>query len=195
MKLIKHRVNTINDLSMVDMKYGVELDIRYKNEELILHHEPFCDGESFEQYLNEYKHGLMILNTKSEGMEEKILSLMEKFKIKEYFFLDLSLPYLIKYANKGVKKIAIRFSEYEPIEFVMKFQDKVEWIWVDCFTDLPLNFENYELLKKYFKLCIVSPELQGYSTDRIKEFREKLKGMEIDAVCTKRPDLWETEIS
>jgi hypothetical protein len=115
---------------------------------------------------------------------------MEKYKIENYFFLDLSLPFLIKYMKKGVSKIAVRFSEFEPLDFVMKFAGKVEWVWVDCFSDLPLNEETYPILKKYFKLCLVSPELQGYDISRIEEFKINLKNMPIDAVCTKRPDLW-----
>jgi hypothetical protein len=30
--------------------------------------------------------------------------------------------------KKGVTKIAVRFSEFEPLEFVMKFSGKVEWV-------------------------------------------------------------------
>lgn len=187
---INHRVNTIEELKNVPLEDGIELDIRSEGEKLILHHEPFKIGENFEEFLQHYSHKFIILNTKCEGMEDEILNLMEKYKIDDYFFLDLSLPFLIKYSKKGIKKIAVRFSEYEPLEFVMKFKDMVDWVWIDCFSDLPLNKDNYTELKKYFNLCIVSPELQGYSTDRIKEFVKKLKGMKIDAVCTKRPDLW-----
>jgi hypothetical protein len=61
---------------------------------------------------------------------------------------------------------------------------------VDCFSDLPLNTENYSKLKKHFKLCLVYPELQGFDVSRIEEFKNKLKDMPVDAVCTKRPDLW-----
>ena len=126
----------------------------------------------------------------AEGMEERILELMLKYEVKNYFFLDLSLPYLIKYMKKGVNQMAIRFSEFEPLEFVLGFAGKVDWVWIDCFTDLTLNHDNYLILKKNFKLCLVSPELQGYDLSRIDEFKTKLQGMELDAVCTKRPDLW-----
>jgi hypothetical protein len=187
---IAHRINTVRQLKEVPAEYGIELDIRYEGNELILQHDPFKTGEKFEDLLKEYHHSLIILNTKSEGMEEEILRLMEKYQVKNYFFLDLSLPYLIKYMKKGVSDIAVRFSEYEPLEFVLKFKDKVKWVWVDCFTDLPLNAENYNILKQHFKLCIVSPELQGYPVERIVEFKEKLKEMPVDAVCTKKPELW-----
>lgn len=187
---IAHRINTAEQLKNLPHEYGVELDLRPDGNRIIIHHDAFAAGEDFEEWLQQYRHSFLILNTKAEGMEERLLSLMEKHGIEQYFFLDLSLPFLIRYMNKGVRKIAVRFSEYEPLEFVMKFAGKVDWVWVDCFSDLPLDQDNYILLKKHFKLCLVSPELQGYHTDRIHEFRIKLKGMEIDAVCTKRPELW-----
>ncbi len=187
---IAHRINTIQQLKDTPKEYGVELDLRTYGDKIIIHHDAFANGEDFDEWLKYYNHSFIILNTKAEGMEERILALMVKYQIENYFFLDLSLPFLIKYMKKGVSKIAVRFSEFEPLEFVMSFAGKVEWVWVDCFTDLPLNHENYKTLKKHFKLCLVSPELQGYDIARIEEFKTKLKHMPIDAVCTKRPDLW-----
>ncbi len=187
---IAHRINTIDQLKQVPPEWGVEIDLRPEGDKIILHHDAFQSGVDFEEWLKHYKHSLIILNTKSEGMEERIIALIQKYGISEYFFLDLSLPFTIKYLNKGLKKIAVRFSEYEPIEFAMKFAGKAEWLWIDCFTRLPLDNSNYQQLKKHFKLCIVSPELQGYEIDRITEFKSALEGMTIDAVCSKRPDLW-----
>jgi hypothetical protein len=187
---IAHRINSIEQLKTTPHDYGVELDLRPDGDKILIHHEPFQGGEDFEEWLKHYQHQLIILNTKAEGMEERLIALMEKNKIKDYFFLDLSLPYLVKYMNKGISRIAVRFSEYEPLEFVMKFAGKVEWVWVDCFNYLPLNAENHKLLKTYFKICLVSPELQGKDVAVIAEFKEQLKDLEIDAVCTKRPDLW-----
>ena len=190
MHKIAHRINTISQLQNTPKEYGVELDLRPDGNKIIIHHDPFTQGEDFEEWLKFYKHKFIILNTKAEGMEERVIALMEKHQISNYFFLDLSLPFLIKYMKKGVSKIAVRFSEFEPMEFVMKFAGKVEWVWVDCFTDLPLNQDNYTILKKHFKLCLVSPELQGFDVSRIQEFKNKLQDMPVDAVCTKRPDLW-----
>lgn len=187
---IAHRVNTIEKLRTVPEEYGVELDIRYEGNNLILHHEPFTDGELFEDYLKAYKHKFIILNVKSEGIEEEVLRLIKKYSIEDYFFLDVTIPFIVKYIKKGEKRIAIRFSEYEPIEFVQKFKGLVDWVWVDCFNTLPLDNDSYEVLKKNFKLCLVSPELEGHSTDRINEFKKILADKKIDAVCTKRPELW-----
>lgn len=188
---IAHRINTIEQLKNTPIEYGVELDLRPDGDRILIHHDPFSGGEDFEEWLKHYRHSFIILNTKAEGMEQRLIDLMDKHKIGDYFFLDLSLPFMIKYIRKGVSKMAVRFSEYEPMDFVMKFAGKVEWVWVDCFNDLPLNSENYEVLKKHFKFCIVSPELQGYDVSRIAEFKTLLSNMEIDAVCTKKPELWQ----
>ena len=85
MKLIKHRINTIHQLkrNYID---GVELDLRYNDKEVILHHDPFSKGEKFEDFLKEFNMSFMILNIKSEGIEEEVLRLVKKYKVPDYFF-------------------------------------------------------------------------------------------------------------
>jgi len=187
---IAHRINTVSDLQNVPNQYGIELDIRYENDYLILHHDPFCTGEKFEDLLKVYQHKLLILNVKTEGIEAECLRLLEKYNIKDYFFLDLSLPYLVKWSNKGLNQCAVRLSEYEPLEFVLKFANKVDWVWVDCFTVCALTQENYAAIKEHFKICLVSPELHGHTHLTISDIQQQLTGLEIDAVCTKKPELW-----
>ncbi len=187
---VAHRINSIEQLKSVPTNYGIELDIRSEGTELILQHDPFVTGECFEDLLKEYKHQLLILNTKSEGMEARILDLMQKYSIENYFFLDLSFPYLVKYAKAGTSSIAVRYSEYEPLELALSVAGLVDWVWVDCFSRLPLDKKSYTKLKEHFKIALVSPELQGQPISMIEEYKQELRGMEIDAVCTKRPDLW-----
>ncbi|HBE03156.1 MAG: hypothetical protein A2096_01085 [Spirochaetes bacterium GWF1_41_5] len=187
---IAHRINTRAQLIEVPHSQGVEMDLRSHNDRLILHHDPFTAGEDFEDWLQAYRHELVILNTKSEGMEEKILAYLKQYSVARYFFLDLSIPFMVKQIKKGVRDIAVRFSEYEPLELALEFAGLVDWVWVDCFTRLPLDDKSYSRLKKHFKLCLVSPELQGHDINRISEFKEITKKMEIDAVCTKKPALW-----
>ena len=191
MLYIKHRINTINDLKSVPQNMGIEVDIRYEGNKLILHHDPFVSGEDFEAFLQEYKHAFIILNIKSEGIEEKTLQLINKYNIKEYFLLDITFPQVIKLSKAGNKNIAVRFSEYEPIEQALRLKGLVNWVWIDCFNDLLLNEKTYLDLKKYFKICIVSPELQKHSIDKIPELKKILSKCEIDAICTKVPELWE----
>ncbi len=78
----------------------------------------------------------------------------------------------------------MRFSEHEPIEFALAFAGRVDWVWVDCFTRLPLDRESHRRLREHFKICLVSPELQGHPHATIGAYRRQLAGLPIDAVCT-----------
>ena len=97
---------------------------------------------------------------------------------------------LFRSLSLGERRIAVRFSECEPIEAVMAFAGHVEWAWIDCFTRMPLTPVVYEQLVKHFRLCIVSPELQGRPVEDITAYGRELAGYPFDAVCTKRVDLW-----
>tara|TARA_B110001450_G_scaffold254674_1_gene280519 strand:+ start:469 stop:1086 length:618 start_codon:yes stop_codon:yes gene_type:complete len=190
---INHRINTSEELENVKFNYGVELDLRDKDNEIIIAHDPFEDGEKFIDYLEKYDQqnlnkNLMILNVKSERIEYKVLELIKKYNIENYFFLDSSFPMIYQLNKFGEKNIAIRFSEFESIESVKLVKDMVKWVWVDCFTKFPLDAKTYNKIKNFgLKICLVSPELQGYNIERIQEFKEIIKNnyFEIDAVCTK----------
>ena len=187
MEYIAHRINTVEELKQIPFEYCVELDLRDYGDRLILQHDPFKDGEDFEEYLKYYKHGTMILNIKSERIEHKVLELIKKYDVKKYFFLDSSFPMIYLLSNNNEKNIALRFSEFEGIDTILNMKNKVEWIWVDCFSKLPITNENYMLLKANgFKFCLVSPELQGQS-EKLEEYKEYLNCNNIvfDAICTK----------
>jgi hypothetical protein len=194
-QLIQHRVNTIAQLDATPPEYGVELDLRDRGPRLILRHDPFEDGEDFGPYLQRYHHGTMILNVKSERIEHRVLAeLQQAGTVQDYFFLDCSFPMIRTLVNLGEHRIAVRFSEFEPIENALAMAGQVDWVWVDCFTRLPVDRASYEQLHRHFKLCIVSPELQGHGLERIDEFADQLRVFPVDAVCTKRPDLWRQAI-
>jgi len=189
-QFIIHRRNTIEELKNTSPEYGIEIDIRSYGEHLVVHHEPFVNAVDFEEWIKYYDHKTLILNVKEEGIESRIKEIVERAGIKDYFFLDLSFPALVKMVNTGEKRIAVRFSEYESLETILTLVDKVEWVWVDCFTKMPLTDSIYKILSKQFKLCVVSPELQGRSIEEIGTYKDSLSNFQIDAVCTKRPDLW-----
>jgi len=166
----------------------VELDLRDKGDELILAHDPFTDGELFSNYLKNFNKKSIILNIKSERIEHKILDLLKERGIDDYFFLDSSFPMIYKLSKFGEKNIAIRFSEYEPLDMVEKCKDMVKWVWVDCFKKFPLNKENYQKIKEWgLKICLVSPELQGHPVERIETIKKYIfeNNIEVDAICCK----------
>ena len=189
MLIIKHRVNTVHELKATPEEFGVEVDIRPHNDNLILHHEPFVEGQYFESFLQNFNHAFIVLNIKSEGTEQKVIELMNKYGIENYFLLDVTFPFVIKLINKNISKIAMRFSEYESIETCLRLKGKVEWIWVDNFSRLPLDEESVKKLKKYFKICVVSPDLLGRIKD-IEKTRKLIISYDVDAVCTKNVEAW-----
>lgn len=199
MKFICHRRNTVSELLATDPKYGVEVDIRSEGGWLIIHHDPFVAGEPFDEWIRAYRHGTLILNVKEEGLEARLISLMQSTGIADYFFLDQSFPFLVKWSKAGERRCAVRVSEFESIETALTFVGKVDWVWVDCFTRFPLSEQDASRLKHAeFKLCLVSPELQGRDPDiEIPQLASLLKERNIvaDAVCTKRPDLWEKTVA
>jgi 2'-5' RNA ligase len=183
-----HRINNTESLKKIPKKYGIELDLRDYGKELMLEHDPFTGGERFEDFLKSYNKSSIILNIKSERIEYKVLELLKKFNITEYFFLDSSFPMIYTLSKEGEKNIAIRFSEYESIESVLLMKDKVKWVWIDCFNNFSLNQENYKKIKNAgLKICLVSPELQKHNINRIEEFKEIIykNNFKIDAICTK----------
>ena len=129
----------------------------------------------------------MILNIKSEGIELKVLELLKKNNIKHYFFLDSSIPMIHKLSEGGEKNIAIRFLEFEGIDTILNMSGKINWIWVDCFSKLPITIKKFNIFRSLkFKLCVVSPELQKQE-EKLEIYKKYLhdNGMQFDAVCTK----------
>ena len=192
--IICHRINTIKKLLNTPIKYGVEIDVRSFNKKIVLQHDPIKNGENFENWIKNYKHKFLIINVKEEGIENYIKKILLKKKIREFFFLDQSFPFLIKFINSGEKRCALRFSEYEDIKTVFNLKKKFKWVWVDHFTKFPLNKHiSYSLKKKKIKICIVSPELVKKVPLKkilsLKNFIQKKK-IHFDAVCTKNPEIW-----
>jgi hypothetical protein len=191
MLLIDHRVNTAAQLARVPRGHGVEIDLREQGGGLCLAHDPHTGGEAFGDWLQGYAHALCIFNMKSDGLEDAVLE-QARSKVGDCFFLDLAAPTLVRLARRGERRLAVRYSEFEPLEACLAFAGKADWAWVDCFTRLPFTAQSYQALKRHFKLCLVSPELQGHGREAIPAYRQQLKdlGVELDAVCTKYTDDW-----
>lgn len=192
---IAHRVNTARELAAVPHEYGAEIDLRPYGDRLIVEHDAFVDGESFATYLAHYRHGTLILNVKSEGIEHKVLELVKQHDIARYFLLDCSFPKINALAQEGERNLALRFSEYEGMDTLAHMAGRAGWVWVDCFTRLPLDARRFTEIKQLgYKLCLVSPELQGRPEDII-PYRDfcRREGMAFDAICTKLHNipLWE----
>lgn len=187
MQIIIHRVNSINKLKEIPKEFGVEIDVRGFGSRLILNHEPLTDGDNLEDYLKNFNHAFIIFNIKEAGIEQKVLDLAAKYNITNFFLLDVE-PYYIHHATKaGIRNIALRFSENEPIESALVYKGKADWLWIDIPTRLPITAENAALLK-HFKTCLVCPERWG-RPEEITKYIKTLQtlGVSLDAVMTSLP--------
>ena len=194
MIIVRHRRNLRRELEETPTDLGIEVDIRSQGSELVIHHDPFVVGERFEDWIEAYAHRLLILNVKEEGLEERLLAIMQRRGIEEFFFLDQSFPFLIRTARQGERRCAVRVSEYESVDTALSLSGMVEWVWVDCFTRFPLEGDDARALQAAgMKLCLVSPELQDRTDpNEIEAIRNVLGRAKImvEAVCTKEPELW-----
>ena len=190
---VSHRVNTLEQLKKTPKDQGVEVDIRSFGEELIIHHDPFKKGENFEVWLETYDHSLLILNVKEEGIEVRLREIMNKKNIENYFILDISQPFSIKYFKQGLSDFSIRLSHFEILDSLKRYSDFKGWIWLDSLNGPVLNEEIADYLRNSsLKTCLVSPELVGDGIEEIKEYKKLHSQLNYipDAVCTKRPELW-----
>ena len=194
MLLVHHRVNSLTQLKEIKIDEGVEIDIRSWNSNLILNHEAMEIGEHFEKWINECQNPLVILNVKSEGLEEEVLRKIKDSGFEgDYFFLDQSFPFLVRTLSGGFTKTALRVSEYESADYLSDLD--CQWVWLDSHTGdwsfLPRALSLSKATGK--KTCLASPELHSREPHQeiiqIRNVLSELK-IQLDAVCTKTPELW-----
>jgi hypothetical protein len=194
MQIIIHRINTIEELQKIPQEYGVEVDVRGYGDTMLLTHDP-VEGtklhayDSLENYLERFKHAFIVFNIKEAGYESRIIALAEKYGIENYFLLDVEFPFLYRATRAdNFRKIAIRYSEAEPIEGVEAQVGPdgplLEWVWIDTNTKLPLNADIVARLAP-FKTCVVSPDRWGRPED-IEPYTAQMQalGFKPDAVMT-----------
>ena len=185
---IAHRINTIKELLNLPDNRAIEFDVRDSNGICIVQHDPFKEGLPLNLLLDMCgRNRFLIVNIKSEGIEATVLEMLRDRSIEQFFLLDSTVPAMYKYTRTGEKRFAVRLSEVEPIEFVEPWKNKVEWVWVDCFSKNILTKTLEEKIHSLgFKICVVSPELQGRPED-IEVFSAEFKAnnIQVDAICTK----------
>ena len=193
MIIIKHRVNTIQALSETSTHFGVEIDIRSQDGDLILAHDPFINGVNFELWLNTYNHQFLVLNVKEDGLEEKLMEKLSKYSIENYFFLDQAFPSLYKVSRLFPSKCAVRVSDVESSQTALSL--KPGWVWLDSHSgDWSYLLESIKVVRELgMKICLVSPELQRFDYKKEMFSLQQLllnNNLELDAVCTKLPTNW-----
>lgn len=200
MKILAHRGywnSNIKNNSYTALKnalesgFGFESDIRDYCGKLVISHN-IADDKSIEAekifqelYEQEDKYCFAI-NIKADGLKDLLYDLLYKYKIKNYFTFDMSVPQMIEYKEKGID-FYTRQSEYEK-ELVL--YDEAKGVWIDAFEDDSWITEELlnEHIKNGKKVCLVSPDLHKKSYIN---FWARLKNFNIDfenvILCTDFP--------
>jgi len=193
---ILHRVNDSKALQTASRSLGIEVDLHAYGDRIVVHHDPFIQGEDFEDWIQHYQHAFLILNIKEEGIEKTVLQIVERKGIKNFFLLDVTPPMLFKLTLQGESRMAVRFSAFEVAQNALALFGKIEWVFIDVMEEnvpLPLTTSDYHKLRSAgFKLCLVSHELWGRQKAVVLAMQDTLKKskMMVDAVLTKHPEWW-----
>lgn len=193
MRIYAHRINSSNELKSIPNKYGVEIDLRTFNNEIILAHDPFVSGEKFIDWLDSWTGQNIILNVKEDGLESRILDILNIKNIEDFFFLDQSFPTMVKMHSLGKHFFATRVSEFESLEAALSLTSK--WIWLDSYmANWDYILKAIPEIHSYGRFtCLVSPELQRvHSDNELRDLQSLISthGLFPTAVCTKYIDKW-----
>ena len=163
-------------INAFDRNFGIETDVRDSLGKLVISHDipnhskSFSLNDFFEIYKKYNNEFTIFLNIKSDGIKELILESIKKYKIKNYFLFDMSIPEMVKYANDSSLNFLTRISDLEIDPILI---DKSQGIWVDSFEGEYPKLEKLTIfLKKGLNISFVSPELHQRS---YKQFWIELK--------------------
>jgi hypothetical protein len=191
--VVAHRRNTLADLAATPPHLGVEMDVRTRGDRVVVTHDPFTDGPDLDDWLDAYRHRLLIVNTKEEGLETLILGKLAARGIHDFFFLDQSFPFLMRTIRGGEARVSVRVSEYEHPGTALALAGRASWVWLDGFHGFPVTADVVAKLRAAgLRLCLVSPELHGRDVAEIASYRAAAEaaGALGDAVCTRMWDAW-----
>ena len=192
--LVAHRRNLPAELAETPGHLGIEMDIRSQGDRLVVTHEPFDAGVDLEEWLDGYAHAFLVANVKEEGLEQRVEAALAARGVEEWAYLDQSFPFLVRTLRRGEDRCMVRVSEYESVRTALAMDPRPRWVWLDSFTGaLPPREDLAALAAAGYRVMLVSPELQGRDPEpEVAGLRGALDdaGLELAAVCTKRPGLW-----
>ena len=127
----------------------------------------------------------LAINIKSDGLHKKINSMLYKYKIKNYFLFDMSIPDSMAYLDLN-EIVYYRMSEYENVASSIK---GVKGIWLDQFKGNWFNNKSLErIISNWNNVCIVSPELHGRSYSECWSLLKSTSNYKDVMICTDYPD-------
>ncbi len=206
MNIISHRGYWVNQCEMnTDVAfnramvngYGIETDVRDYNGDIVVSHDiPSGNPQTLDDFLHIYniifknqpKKPYLAINIKSTGLGKGLSNILDRHNITNYFVFDMSIPDTIDCLSLDLA-VYMRVSEYEDIP---RLPYNISGIWLDQFNgDWYTDELIVDLLNKWDKVCIVSPELHKrdyvYCWGMIKNIIQ-MYGDRI-MICTDFPDI------
>lgn len=175
---------------------GIETDLRDSSAGLVIAHDPPVASQplTFEEFLIalsgwETSPGMLALNIKSDGLLPLIGAVISELDQREYFFFDMSVPELLRYARAGLP-VAVRMSEYERYDPTLGEVIGGECrIWLDSFThDWFLARDAVGDVIESALVAVVSPEIHGRDPRWVWDWvwDQRSSGFNV-SICTDRP--------
>lgn len=172
----KNEMNTLKSFKYsFEMGFGIETDIRDKDGELYISHDPILDDKNcakFSELIDLYKlygiNKILAINIKSDGIIKKADDLLKKNKIKRYFFFDMSIPDLFLANKLYCHNLYARLSEFEnPINL----KNITSGLCLDSFYgELYFSEDTIVKINDYSSIIIISPELHGFTEVNLNVF-------------------------
>ena len=183
----KSEQNTIDSfLLAIDHGFGIEVDVRDHNAELVISHDYATkDSPRLIELLREVNgtQNMIALNIKSDGIFLELKSILDNLNIQNYFCFDMSIPQQVQYQRNGLNwysRISDQIEEKSVNQASMG-------IWLDAFDHDWWSKDCLLDLQKSKRLCIVSPELHGrnhkYTWHKMKSITMNSDNM----ICTDLP--------
>lgn len=178
LQVIAHRANNEEKVRCaIEKGFGVEVDIRVKNNKLVCQHDPFDDSIksdfTFERFLVlvQFANVPIAINVKEAGLAKKLNTILFGKLNENSFVFDLSVPDTRDYLKHSKVKVFERLSdiEFRPIfenhrtmtGFWIDHFERI-WPWAEAEFDALENYTGFEDECKRCELAFVSPELHCY---------------------------------
>jgi glycerophosphoryl diester phosphodiesterase len=141
--------------------FGTELDVRDYRGKLVVSHDisdSYCPEFSrFLEIYCKYDRDLYIaINIKADGLHSRLLCLLEKYDIENYFVFDMSIPDALGYLSHQLNT----FTRQSEFEMNPSFYEQADGVWMDEFEGHWITAQEINRhLHNDKMVCIVSPEL------------------------------------
>jgi glycerophosphoryl diester phosphodiesterase len=141
--------------------HGIETDLRDLEGGIVVSHDPPERGvRTLDEFLAAYAaRGAgtpLALNIKADGLQSAIAKSIGKYRVRNFFLFDMSVPDGLHYLRAGMP-VFVRLSEYEPETALL---DLAAGVWLDAFETEWWTLDTVRSLHSRGKtVAIVSPEL------------------------------------